>query len=143
MPFTYYRKMATKHPESLSAQYNYGSVLLNVGQYSEAIERLELCLELLEGGAGDREADIRYNLGLAYEASELPMPALEQFRVVVSLLPNDVDAAAKLAAILQAHSGPSLGGKLPSPVLLWCDRRRGLTTSRVDINQVAWLSRLF
>ena len=106
MPFTYYRKMATKHPESLSAQYNYGSVLLNVGQYSEAIERLELCLELLEGGAGDREADIRYNLGLAYEASELPMPALEQFRVVVSLLPNDVDAAAKLAAILQAHSGP-------------------------------------
>ena len=105
MPFTYYRKMATKHPESLSAQYNYGSVLLNVGQYSEAIERLELCLELLEGGAGDREADIRYNLGLAYEASELPMPALEQFRAVASLLPNDVDAAVKLAAILQAHSG--------------------------------------
>mgnify|MGYP001180285320 CR=1 FL=1 len=65
-----------------------------VSERSEAIERLELCLELLEGGAGDREADIRYNLGLAYEASELPMPALEQFRVVVSLLPNDVDAAA-------------------------------------------------
>ena len=41
MPFTYFRKMATKHPESLSAQYNYGSVLYNVGQYSEAIERLD------------------------------------------------------------------------------------------------------
>ena len=33
------------------------------------------------------------------------MPALEQFRAVASLLPNDVDAAVKLAAILQAHSG--------------------------------------
>ena len=105
MPFTYYRKMATKLPESLSAQYNYGSVLLNVGQYSEAIERLELCLDALEAA----RATARRTSATTSASRTRPraaMPALEQFRVVVSLLPNDVDAAAKLAAILQAHSGP-------------------------------------
>ena len=42
---------------------------------------------------------------LAFEASDMPMPALEQFRIVTALLPDDVDAAVKLAAMLQTHSG--------------------------------------
>jgi tetratricopeptide (TPR) repeat protein len=92
---TLYQTTIARNPDCSMAHNNLGVVLLNKGQWDEAIAHFERSLDIQPN-----EADAYYNLGLAYSRKGLTAEALVNFQKALDIQPDYAEAHDSLGKAL-------------------------------------------
>ena len=89
-----------KAPEAGAARFNLGGVLRRLGRNDAAIEQLEIAARL-----DPADADVRVELGLAYQAAGETEKAAAALKEAIALAPESPEARLHLPALIRELEG--------------------------------------